>query len=117
LVLNANTDSVLLSSAKSINLNSQNSVNVDSKNQFVVNSPNILLGDKKATEPLLKGDITIELLSELVDELRKWMGQFNNNSSPYLAYMIPSTTPLVNTLVKLKTDLETKTKSKVSKTI
>jgi len=117
LVLNANTDSVLLSSAKSINLNSQNSVNVDSKNQFVVNSPNILLGDKKATEPLLKGDITIELLSELVDELRKWMGQFNNNPSPYLAYMIPSTTPLVNTLVKLKTDLETKTKSKVSKTI
>jgi hypothetical protein len=117
LVLNANVDSILLSSAKSINLNSQNSVNIDSKNQVVINSPNILLGDKDATEPLLKGDTTIELLSELVDELRKWMNQFNNNPSPYLAYMIPSTTPLVNTLVKLKTDLETKTKSKVSKTI
>jgi len=117
LVLNANTDNILLSSAKSINLNSQYSVNIDSQDRFVVNSPNILLGDKNATEPLLKGDITIELLSELVDELRKWMSQFNLTPSPYLAYMTPSTQPLINTLVKLKTDLETKTKSKVSKTI
>lgn len=117
LVLNANTDNILLSSAKSINLNSQYSVNIDSQDRFVVNSPNILLGDKDATEPLLKGDITIELLSELVDELRKWMSQFNLTPSPYLAYMTPSTQPLINTLIELKTDLETKTKSKVSKTI
>ena len=83
----------------------------------MVNSPNILLGDKDATEPLLKGDITIELLSELVDQLRKWMTQFNTNPSPYLAPLKVSTTPLISTLVKLKTELETKTKSKVSKTI
>jgi len=117
LVLNSNTDSVLLSSAKSINLNSQDSVNIDSKNQVVINSPSILLGDKNATEPVLKGDITIELLSNLVDELRKWMTTFNTNPSPYLAPLKASTTPLISTLVKLKTDLETKTKSKVSKTI
>jgi len=117
LVLNANSDSILLSSAKSINLNSQNSINVDSKNQVVINSPNILLGDKNATESLLKGDTTIELLSELVDELRKWMSQFNTNPSPYLVTMVASTTPLIGTLVKLKTELETRTKSKVSKTI
>ena len=117
IVLNAMHDSVLLSSAKSINLNSQDSVNIDSKNVFVVNSPNILLGDKDATEPLLKGDITIELLSELVDEMRKWMTQFNANPSPYLAYLKASSSPLIGTLVKLKADLETKTKSKVSKTI
>ena len=117
LVLNAKEDSILLSSAKSINLNSQYSVNVDSEYSFVVNSPNILLGDKEATEPLLKGDITIELLSELVGELQKWMGQFNKNPSPYLTTMVASTTPLITTLVKIKADLETKTKSKVSKTI
>lgn len=117
IVLNANTDSVLISSAKSINLNSQDSINIDSKNTFVVNSPNILLGDKEATEPILKGDTTIELLSELVEELRKWMSQFNNNPSPYMAYMIASTTPLISTLVELKNNLETKTKSKVSKTV
>jgi hypothetical protein len=117
IILNAKEDSVLLSSAKSINLNSQNSVNIDSKDTFVVNSPNILLGDKNATEPILKGDITIELLSELVGELQKWMGQFNKNPSPYLTTMVASTTPLITTLVKIKADLETKTKSKVSKTI
>tara|TARA_R110000796_G_scaffold116361_2_gene228856 strand:- start:329 stop:1504 length:1176 start_codon:yes stop_codon:yes gene_type:complete len=117
LVFNANSDSVLISSAKSINLNSQDSVNIDSQNVFVVNSPNILLGDKDATEPLLKGDITIELLSELVDEMRKWMTQFNANPSPYLAYLKASSSPLIGTLVKLKSNLETKTKSKVSKTI
>lgn len=117
LVFNAKEDSILLSSAKSINLNSQYSVNVDSEYSFVVNSPNILLGDKEATEPLLKGDITIELLSELVGELQKWMSQFNKNPSPYLTTMIASTTPLITTLVKVKADLETKTKSKVSKTI
>lgn len=117
LVLNAKEDNILLSAAKSINLNSQYSVNVDSKYSFVVNSPNILLGDKEATEPLLKGDITIELLSELVGELQKWMGQFNKNPSPYLTTMVASTTPLITTLIKVKSDLETKTKSKVSKTI
>ena len=82
-----------------------------------MNSPNILLGSKDATEPLLKGDTTIELLSELVDEMRKWVTQFNSNPSPYLSYLKASSTPLVATLVKLKADLETKTKSKVSKTI
>ena len=117
LVLNAKEDSILLSAAKSINLNSQYSVNVDSEYSFVVNSPNILLGDKEATEPILKGDITIELLSELVGELQKWMSQFNKNPSPYLTTMVASTTPLITTLIKVKADLETKTKSKVSKTI
>jgi hypothetical protein len=79
LVFNANSDSVLISSAKSINLNSQDSVNIDSQNVFVVNSPSILLGGKDATESLLKGDTTIELLSELVGELNKWMIGFNAN--------------------------------------
>ena len=66
---------------------------------------------------LTKGDITIELLSELVGELQKWMSQFNKNPSPYLTTMVASTTPLITTLIKVKADLETKTKSKVSKTI
>ncbi len=117
IILNAKEDSVLLSSAKSINLNSQDSINVDSENTFIVNSPSILLGGNDATESVLKGDITIELLSELVDEMRKWMTQFNSNPSPYLAYLKASSTPLIATLVKLKADLETKTKSKISKTL
>jgi hypothetical protein len=117
LVFNANSDSVLISSAKSINLNSQDSVNIDSQNVFVVNSPSILLGGKDATEPLLKGDTTIELLSELVGQLNQWMIIFNANPSPYLLPLKVSTTPLISTLTRIKADLETRTKSKVSKTI
>ena len=117
LVFNANSDSVLISSAKSINLNSQDSVNVDSQNVFVVNSPSILLGGKDATESLLKGDTTIELLSELVGQLNQWMIIFNANPSPYLLPLKVSTTPLISTLTRIKADLETRTKSKVSKTI
>jgi hypothetical protein len=117
LVFNANSDSVLISSAKSINLNSQDSVNIDSQNVFVVNSPSILLGGKDATESLLKGDTTIELLSELVGQLNQWMIIFNANPSPYLLPLKVSTTPLISTLTRIKADLETRTKSKVSKTI
>ena len=117
LVFNAKSDSVLISSAKSINLNSQDSVNIDSQNVFVVNSPSILLGSKDATEPLLKGDTTIELLSELVGQLNQWMVIFNANPSPYLLPLKVSTTPLISTLTRIKAELETKTKSKVSKTI
>ena len=117
LVFNANSDSVLISSAKSINLNSQDSVNIDSQNVFVVNSPSILLGGKDATESLLKGDTTIELLSELVGQLNQWMIIFNANPSPYLLPLKVSTTPLISTLTRIKAELETKTKSKVSKTI
>lgn len=66
IVLNANQDHVLLSAAKSINLNSQDSVNIDSKNKVVINSPQIYLGSKDATEPLLLGNKTIDLLRDVL---------------------------------------------------
>lgn len=77
LVLNANIDSVLLSSAKSINLNSQDSVNIDSKNQVIVNSPKILLGDKNATEPLLLGNQTVDLLRDVLTSLQSTVTQLS----------------------------------------
>jgi len=115
LLFNSKSSDILLSSNKSINFNSINSVNIDTKN-FVANSK-IYLGNVNATEPVLKGDITIEILSELVDELRKWMVQLNSNPSPYLAYLKAATTPLIGTLVQTKTKLETQTKSNNTFTI
>lgn len=116
LLFNAKSSDILLTSNKSINLNTPNSVNVDTKN-FTIAGGNIYLGDKNATEPILKGDVTIEILTELVDELRKWMVQLNTNPSPYLAYLKAATTPLIGTLVNVKTQLETQTKSKNNFTI
>lgn len=75
IVLNANQDHILLSSAKSINLNSQDSVNIDSKNKVVINSPQILLGDKSATEPLLLGNKTVDLLRDMLTALQSTLTQ------------------------------------------
>ena len=75
ITLNANQDHILLSAAKSVNLNSQDSVNIDSKNQVVINSPQILLGDKSATEPLLLGNKTVDLLRDVLTALQSTLTQ------------------------------------------
>jgi hypothetical protein len=69
LVLNSSNDHILLSSAKSVNLNAQTSVNIDT-NIFVIQSNRIYLGNAKlATEPLIYGKKTTDLLRQLVQTL------------------------------------------------
>jgi hypothetical protein len=75
IVINSNQDHILLSTAKSINLNSQDSVNVDSKNKVVINSPQIYLGGKDATEPLLLGNKTVDLLRDVLISLQSTLTQ------------------------------------------
>lgn len=70
-LINSTKDHILLSSPKSINLNSLDSVNIDSKNLFVVNSKTIKLGDKNTTNPMLKGNETINTLNIICDQLIK----------------------------------------------
>jgi hypothetical protein len=81
IVLNSNQDHILLSAAKSINLNSQNSVNIDSKNRVVINSPQIYLGGKDATEPLLLGNKTIDLLRDVLTSLQSTLTQLQTLTS------------------------------------
>jgi hypothetical protein len=69
LVFNSNNDHILLSSAKSINLNAKASVNIDT-DKFIVQSNNIYLGNiKLATEPLMLGKKTTDVLRDLVNKL------------------------------------------------
>lgn len=68
LVFNAKSSDILLTSNKSINLNTPTTVNIDSKETHIA-SEKIYLGDKQATEPILKGDITISQLNILIDNL------------------------------------------------
>ena len=65
-VLNAKSDSVLISAAKSIGLSSNESINADSPS-FNIHSNDIKIGPdpKSATEPALLGDTTISLLEQL----------------------------------------------------
>jgi len=71
LVFHAGNDHILLSAAKSINLNSQNSVNIDTKDFIVQSRGNIYLGSYRATEPLLKGNLTVNVLRNLITALKQ----------------------------------------------
>tara|TARA_R110002020_G_scaffold127155_1_gene285324 strand:- start:1187 stop:2479 length:1293 start_codon:yes stop_codon:yes gene_type:complete len=71
LVFNAKTDSILLSAEKSIFLgttNKDSSVNIQSP-KTVISSPLINLGDKDATEPLVKGQVLYNNLDLMVKSL------------------------------------------------
>ena len=69
IIINAKTDSVLLSAKKSVGISTQGSTNIDAKS-FYVSSNDIKLGSKNATEPVLKGDTTVELLKQLTKAIK-----------------------------------------------
>ena len=51
-----------------MSLNAVDSVNIDTK-EHIVDADSILLGNKDATEHLMLGDKTIELLGKILDEM------------------------------------------------
>ena len=69
LVFNTTEDHLLLSSIKSINLNAIESINFDTTGPTVLQSGEVYLGSKNATEPVLLGQSTINLLQTLLQEL------------------------------------------------
>lgn len=64
IVINAKTDSILMSSQQSISLSTIGSVNIDATSHYV-SSNDIRLGSKAANQSVLLGDDTIDLLIEL----------------------------------------------------
>jgi hypothetical protein len=69
IVINAKTDSILLSAQKSVGISTQGSTNIDASS-FYVSSNDIKLGSKNAIEPVLKGDTTVELLKQLTKAVK-----------------------------------------------
>lgn len=94
LVFNAKSSDILLTSNKSINLNTPTTVNIDTKETYIA-SDKIFLGDKQATEPLLKGDITVTQLNLLIDTLIQFFTVYGKEPSPYK----PGSTPLANSML------------------
>lgn len=71
LIFNAYSDHILLSSAKSININSQVSVNIDTK-KTIFQSDKIFLGKENlATEPLMLGNVTVQVLKDLLSSVKE----------------------------------------------
>ena len=67
-IINAKSDSVLISGQKSIGLSSNDSINLESK-QIYIDGKDIRLGSKNATQPVLLGDDTIDMLKRIITEL------------------------------------------------
>jgi hypothetical protein len=63
-VINAKDDSVLISGQKSVGISSNDSINIESK-QVYMDSTDIKLGSVNASQPVLKGNDTVELLKQL----------------------------------------------------
>jgi len=117
LVLNAKTDHILLSSNNSISLNAPTSVNIDSK-QFTVAGGNIHLGNKNATEPILKGDITITQLSTMIDALVQFFTVYGSEPPNLKVGSTPiAGANIVPTLNSVKAALQSGAKSKNNFTI
>lgn len=70
ILINSKKDHILLTSVKTINLNSKLSINVDSP-KLIVDSSKIYLGNKTASEPLLLGNKTIDLLNKVLTALQE----------------------------------------------
>lgn len=69
IVIEAETDSILLSSQKSIGLLSNESVNIESKDVNIHTNNRIRLGSKNATESVLLGDKTYDVLNFIFESL------------------------------------------------
>jgi len=116
IVINAKTDSILLSAQKSVGISTLGSANIDS-NSFYISSNDIKLGSKNATEPVLKGDTTINILVDLVNQLQALTVALQTVTPTGGPAVAAAATQLVPKLASIATQLQTTTKSQVSKTL
>ncbi len=117
LVFNAKKDHILLSSKNSISLNAPTSINIDST-QFTVAGGNIHLGDKNATEPLLRGNITITQLGTMIDALIQFFTLYSNEPPNAKIASTPlARSNVVPILNSVKSILQNQAKSKNNFTI
>ena len=71
LVFNTTQDHLLLSSQKSIGFTAVESINFDTTNDVILQAGGVYLGSKTATESVLLGNTTVQLLNTLIEELIK----------------------------------------------
>ena len=116
LVFNSTEDHILLSSVKTVNINALNGFNVDSP-QSVIQSNSVLLGGINAVEPVLKGDTTINILVDLVNQLQALAIALQSVTPQAGLAVAPAAAQLAPQLAVIRTQLQTTTKSQVSKTL
>ena len=116
LILNSTNDHILLTSNKTINLNAVSSINIDSPTT-IIQSNSVLLGSKNATESILLGDTTINLLVGLIDQLTALTQALTTVMPDAGPAVSPAALQLIPYLTQLKIQLRNTTLSKISKTL
>lgn len=116
LIFNTTEDHLLLSSKQTVNINAISGFNVDSP-QSVIQSDSVLLGGINAVEPVLKGDTTINILVDLVNQLQALTIALQTVTPTGGPAVAAAATQLVPKLASIATQLQTTTKSQVSKTL
>lgn len=109
LLFNTTQDHIMLSSQKSINLNSVDGVNIDTTGPVVLEAPEIKLGSNDATESVLLGDSTVDLLQSLISDLSsllKIMGSQIGNNGILLEPMGTTARTISNNLDTYQTQLD-----------
>jgi len=106
-LINSKEDHVLLSGKKSVGLSSDDSINIDAQTDFIVktNKGKILLGDmdETKTQPLLLGDKTVDLISNLLLDLQDLCGQLSSLASlPPGTPFLPLNTVAIQFNIKLQ---------------
>ena len=106
LVFNTTEDHLILSSAQSINLSSTKTVNVDAS-EMTIQTEKIYLGSKSASEPLLLGDTTAELLKEMIAILKDLItaSQTASNSGGPIPSLNQKAPGLLKRILALNPDL------------
>jgi hypothetical protein len=69
IIINAKNDSVLISGQTSVGISSNGSVNIDATSHYI-SSNDIKLGSKNATQPVLLGNDTVDLLVQLTEAVK-----------------------------------------------
>jgi hypothetical protein len=116
LIFNTTEDHLLLSSKQTVNINAISGFNIDSP-QSVIQSDSVLLGGINAVEPVLKGDTTINILVDLVNQLQALTIALQTVTPQGGPAVAAAATQLVPKLASIATQLQTTTKSQVSKTL
>jgi hypothetical protein len=82
LLFNSTQNHILLSSQKSINLNSQESVNIDARTEMVIQTPELYLGGKQTSQPIVLGNDLVNLLDKILNDLESLTGTLSRQITP-----------------------------------
>jgi hypothetical protein len=112
IMLNANSDHIVMSSKLTTSFNAGKGFNFDSGTNFVVKTKTtIRLGDKMAPHPLLKGDVTIKILTDFLKNLKIFLNTLQSSTDPGLVAMVGTLPFFLQNIEDTIVDLDTKTKS------